>query len=84
MNWADANAACAKLGSGWHLPTMIELDILYLNRESIGGFSTVSYWSSMEHNDGCIDDAWILNFATRSQVSFPKTNVSYVRAVRNF
>ena len=51
MNWDDAKAACAKLGEGWRLPTKDELNLLYQNKDKIGGFSAaVSYWSSTEGN----------------------------------
>jgi len=31
---------CADLGDGWRLPTIEELDILYTNKDLIGGFAT--------------------------------------------
>ena len=38
MKWDVANAACAKLGKGWRLPTKEELNILNQKRDAIGGF----------------------------------------------
>jgi hypothetical protein len=48
MEWNDAKKACASLGDGWRLPTKDELNILYKNRQNIGGFDIVNYWSSTE------------------------------------
>ncbi len=39
MNWDDAMKACADLGDGWRLPTKDELNLLYENKEKIGGFA---------------------------------------------
>ena len=52
LNWADAKKACASLGAGWRLPTKNELNTMYMNKDSIGGFSYIGYgtgfyyWSS--------------------------------------
>jgi len=46
MSWEDAKKACADLGDGWRLPTRVELNLLYQNKESIGGFDNYEYWSS--------------------------------------
>ena len=40
--------ACAALGGGWRLPTKDELNILYENKDKIGGFASNNYWSSTE------------------------------------
>jgi hypothetical protein len=46
LNWNDANKACKALGKGWRLPTKTELNLLYENKEKIGGFSNNTYWSA--------------------------------------
>jgi hypothetical protein len=46
MNWDDATKACADLGEGWRLPTKDELNVLYENKDEIGGYSPRTYWSS--------------------------------------
>lgn len=54
-NWEEAKKSCASLGDGWRLPTEVELNILLINRDAIGGFSVkyydAQYWSSTEFND---------------------------------
>ena len=45
MTGEDAKAACAKLGEGWRLPTKDELNLLYQNKDKIGGFAYDYYWS---------------------------------------
>jgi hypothetical protein len=82
MNWDDAMKACADLGDGWRLPTKEELNILYQNKDKIGGFANSLYWSSTEGHNGY---AWRQGFNTGVQedgyVKFPNL---YVRAVRAF
>ena len=51
MNWDDANKACTLLGNGWRLPTQEELNILYQNKDEIGGFSNKNFWSSTVYSD---------------------------------
>ena len=78
----DVKVACAKLGEGWRLPTKDELNLLYQNKDKIGGFSAaVSYWSSTEGYGGY---AWLQNFDNGRQGSNYKGNECNVRAVRAF
>jgi hypothetical protein len=67
--------------SDWHLPSLDELNKLYINRASIGGFANDYYWSSSEFD---YLDAWILGFSNGLQVHDFKFNEFYVRAVRAF
>jgi uncharacterized protein (TIGR02145 family) len=67
--------------SDWYLPGKDELNILYINRNAIGGFSSFYYWSSSE-NDA--DNVWIQYFTDGSQYWGLKVNPSYVRAIRTF
>jgi len=39
MTWYDAKKACTDLGNGWRLPTKDELNLLYINKDKIGGFA---------------------------------------------
>jgi len=79
MNWYEAVEVCKKLGPGWRLPTKDELNMLYKNKEEIGGFARYNYWSSTEdaHNN-----AWSQVFNDGNQFYASKTNTLYVRAVR--
>ncbi|HUW71723.1 MAG TPA: peptidoglycan-binding protein [Candidatus Humimicrobiaceae bacterium] len=45
-NWSSAKSSCEALGSGWSLPTMAQLRILYQKKNEIGGFKSQAYWSS--------------------------------------
>tara|TARA_B110001452_G_scaffold256419_1_gene249742 strand:+ start:46 stop:1011 length:966 start_codon:yes stop_codon:yes gene_type:complete len=79
--WEDAKKECAKLGDGWRLPTKEELNILYENREEIGGFADNFYWSSMEFDNGY---AWRRDFSYGFQFGTNKgTSLYSVRAVRS-
>ena len=68
--------------SDWYLPSKDELNILYQNRNLIGGFNTSSYyWSSSELNGSY---AWCQGFSNGSQTNYYKYNTYRVRAVRAF
>tara|TARA_B100000963_G_C22129878_1_gene452857 strand:- start:92 stop:418 length:327 start_codon:yes stop_codon:yes gene_type:complete len=79
MNWYDAKIACQKLGAGWRLPTIKELNMLFENKEEIGGFAHFIYWSSTQF-DG--NDTWLQSFHNGLQYYDNKDLNCYVRAVR--
>ena len=80
----EAKKVCADLGDGWRLPTKEELNVLYENKDEIGGFANTYYWSSPE-DDG---NYWGMHFGDGSwsgDGSIRSSSPSYVvRAVRNF
>jgi hypothetical protein len=67
--------------SDWFMPSLKEMDFLYQNRDKIGGFSTVEYWSSCESN---ASNACVMSFITGEQLSRPKSEVRRVRVIRFF
>jgi hypothetical protein len=69
--------------SDWYLPSIDELEKLYINRSVIGGFNGSSaYWSSSETDDRA---ASILSFSDGSKTSGSiKTNTYSARAIRSF
>ena len=81
MDWHDAKKACADLGDGWRLPTKDELNILYKNKDKIGGFVSNFYWSSTEYGNY---GAWVQDCNDGIQLNYYKYNSIYVRAVRAF
>ena len=81
MNWDEAKKACKNLGDGWRLPKKYELNLLYENKEKIGGFANIYYWRSSEGGDG---NAWGQNFDNGHQYVNGKYDTDYVRAVRAF
>jgi hypothetical protein len=84
MNWQSANYACVSLGNGWRLPTKEELNILYFNKNKIGGFDALGpYWSSTEK--GLINGEIITlvqYFNADSQGLYGKNATLFVRAIR--
>jgi hypothetical protein len=80
-----AASTCVSLTLGgygdWYLPSIDELNKLYLSRTLIGGFSGNDYWSSTE---GGIYAAQEENFTDGTQNSYGKTGALYVRAIRAF
>lgn len=81
LNWKDANDACQKLGDGWRLPTKEELNIIYKNKDKIGGFAPASYWSSSDDGGGKF--AWYQVFNFDKQNLGGKSFKMKVRAVRS-
>jgi hypothetical protein len=68
--------------SDWYLPSIDELQKLYINRSSIGGFTTGGYWSSSEVNATNAWDIYFFNGVSGSD--YGKTDLRYIRAVRAF
>jgi len=69
----------------WVLPSIDQLNELYLHRDLVGGFVEgpvdASYWSSSEFNS---DEAWGKYFFNGATNRFFKTNLFNVRAIRSF
>jgi hypothetical protein len=79
LNWVEAKKECEKLGSGWRLPTKDELNILFQNKDKIGVFANISYWSSTEDE---LNKMWVQSFSSGKQFPADASNPVYVRAVR--
>jgi len=91
INWlqggsTSAAAICAAYTGGsfndWYLPSIEELNKMYLNLslQGLGGFAYY-YWSSTEYGG---NDAWGQSFVSGDQFSDGKDLYSAVRAVRAF
>jgi hypothetical protein len=65
----------------WYLPSKDELNKLYLNRNLVGNFIDVNYWSSSESN--CCY-AWYQKFSDGSQNDDDKNAQKGIRAIRTF
>lgn len=79
-----AGLARAYRGGGfndWFLPSKEELNKLYLNKGSVGGFAADLYWSSSEGNALLV---WFQDFYDGPQNPYDKFEALYVRAVRAF
>ncbi|WP_431066980.1 DUF1566 domain-containing protein [Methylotuvimicrobium sp.] len=76
---------CANYTGGgygdWYLPSKFELNLLYQQKDLVGGFATLLYWSSTELASNL---AWAQSFFDGLQVTSPKGNPLRVRAVRAF
>ncbi|OAD92046.1 hypothetical protein A7A78_09875 [Aequorivita soesokkakensis] len=75
----------------WFLPTVHELELLYHNRNLVGGFSSTNYSSSSEgkNNDGIYKDVISIDFGLNPvhadrQQPIDKTTPLAVRAIRKF
>ena len=66
--------------SDWYLPSLDELNQLYIYKTAIGNFADL-YWSSTEDDNL---NAWRLNVNNGNQYSYGKGGNTHVRAVRSF
>ncbi|MCH8032257.1 MAG: DUF1566 domain-containing protein [Bacteroidetes bacterium] len=66
----------------WYLPSKYELNLMFLQRATIGNFTSNFYWSSTEFSQA--GGAWVQNFDSGVQDVSLKSNPHYVRAVRAF
>jgi hypothetical protein len=80
-----AASLCADLVLGgysdWYLPSIDELQKLYINRVSVGGFSTGFYWSSSEAYNLA---SFVSSMSVGGSHHNNKFEARYVRAVRSF
>jgi hypothetical protein len=85
---APAALAARSYGPDWFLPSINELNEIYINRatlQAVAGFNVLSisayYWSSTELN---FSDAWAQGFDDGSLYYDDKSSSNNVRAVRAF
>lgn len=83
MKWREAMDYAAALTAhghkDWRLPSEAELNVLFNNRASIGGFDDDWYWSSSEFLS---IGAGVQQFSDGSQGDGDKVNLNLVRCVR--
>ncbi len=70
--------------SDWYLPSIGELNQLYLNKNSVGFFDIHYYWSSTESDFTGGSDALLMYNWDGNEYSWFKSMTSAVRAVRSF
>lgn len=87
MGLNEASQACNDLGYEWRLPTIEELDEMYLYKDKITGFkgekNGTEYWSSSKKSEGMF---WIKSFkwgTKNGTIIFDGMEGLYVRAVRD-
>lgn len=86
LQWKFAKIACENLilndYSDWYLPSLNELQLLYENKDKIGGFKSDYYWSSKEYDS---KSRWKYNFNKGSiNLSFDHLDYFHVRPIRAF
>lgn len=87
MDWYQAVDACNDLTYGdfddWYLPTKTELNAMYENKSSIGGFYETRYWSSTEGGSQGVR-ACNIDFGYEGFIACDnyKSNMSRVRCIR--
>lgn len=72
------------LPAGNNVAASGQLNCLFTNRAAIGGFLSVSYWSSTEFSGNPTNSAWRQDFSTGTEGGVSKNNSLRVRCVRAF
>lgn len=65
----------------WYLPSKYELNLLFQQKNVVGGFSNSDYWSSTESN---AFNAWSQYFYDGFQSEYGKSETGSIRAIRSF
>jgi hypothetical protein len=65
----------------WYLPSVYELNLLYLQKNVVGGFVSNKYWSSCENN---VTSATCQDFTNGNFLIEDKSTINGVRAIRSF
>jgi hypothetical protein len=74
------HSVAGKNYTDWRLPTSNELYLLYLQRNTVGGYTSNFYWSSeLDYYN-----AFEMNLGTGTSTSVGKSSTQYIRAVRSF
>ena len=89
MTWYQAISACDELSYGgyndWYLPNQQELNAMYANRNSIGGFYSARYWSSTSRDSNFALWQDFEDGYTGSRINYEHSNHDFsfrVRCVR--
>ena len=79
---ADYSVTVGDVSYGdWYLPAKYELNLLYINRNSVGGFVNNYYWSSTEVDMNLV---WSQQFGSGAMGGYYKLNNFFVRPIRAF
>lgn len=81
LTWEEAQAACAKLGKGWRLPSYEELVFMSKYRSNFS-MDYPTYWSADINQLGT--EAEVYNFSKTTSFYKDINAVHHVRAVRTF
>ena len=83
FSWADAISLAQTYGPGWHLPTKDELNVLYQNKDVVGGFAyNTWYWSSTDYDSLTAWSQYFLNGdQSNAYKDYSNTSVRAVRAI---
>ena len=80
VTWYNDKRECKELGNGWRLPTKDELENMFNNKDLIGNFFNVNYWSSSSYSS---DYAWMQMFTYEFIAISLKEGHLNARAVRS-
>ena len=88
ITWGDALKTIERNYPGWRLPTKEELNLLYLQKDLIRGFTDRHYWSSTKNNttigNVTYGGVWAQDFDNGNQDSWGEESIFDVRLVREF
>lgn len=81
LDWEKAKIQIKKLGDGWRIPTIDELEAIYLDRWEITGLDTHHwYWSSSGNGSST---SFCIDFKDGKRKAYYKEGKGLIRPVRN-
>jgi serine/threonine protein kinase len=80
MDWHQAMNFALQTGNSWRLPTLDELNLLYLHQDEIGGLNKNEYYWSSDCDDEL--NVWVKYFYTGYQCRINKRENARVRLVK--
>ncbi|HOR60860.1 MAG TPA: DUF1566 domain-containing protein [Bacteroidales bacterium] len=84
VNWESAKYYCEHSNVGgysdWRLPTLVEMQMIYSNKDVIGGFKDTSYWTSDNFSSV---EYYTKHFGSGKETYFRFNSTLKVRAVRS-
>ncbi|MEG2067685.1 MAG: DUF4906 domain-containing protein [Tannerellaceae bacterium] len=82
IDYSAAQTLCTNEGTGWRLPNLYELHVMYENRVALGepAFITI-HWSTSPHRSG--DHICVLVFGSGNFTYSGPSDSNYVRCVRD-
>lgn len=84
LDYDNAVETCKQLGDGWCLPTLYQINLIYLNKKRIPNLTKKCYWSSSPSGDGFGGGTkyWCVDFKNGNHKEYFERVELFVRPIR--
>ncbi|MFN4975485.1 MAG: DUF1566 domain-containing protein [Bacteroidota bacterium] len=87
VKWSEAIQIAKDFRAGgsdqWRVPNKEELELLYVNRQLVGGFQVGNYWTSLPSKEDA-NGAYVINFYNGYTYTEYRETPVHVRLIRKF